>query len=197
MSRISIIGAGLAGLTAGAFLARNGHQVQIFEQFSDIGGVAATIEQDGYKWDIGPLLLEGLGPNEPIRIILEELDLMKKLRIVNEDRGLSTPDFTFWRPEKYQGLYWRREMLKNIFPEESINLNRYFKFYLRMIKLVTIFKQSDQAKGFRKFLLKVQLLFTALPIKKMQEWNATQLLDYFFSNDKIKGLFAGILADFV
>ena len=197
MSRISIIGAGLAGLTAGAFLARSGHKVQIFEQFSDIGGVAATIEQDGYKWDIGPLLLEGLGPNEPIRNILEELKLMKHLRIVNEDRGLSTPDFTFWRPEKYQGLYWRREMLKKLFPEESINLDRYFNFYLRMIRLTTLFKQSDQAKGIKKFLLKIQLLITALSIKKMQEWNATQFLDHFFSNNKIKGLLAGILADFV
>ncbi|MHA1746203.1 MAG: phytoene desaturase family protein, partial [Promethearchaeota archaeon] len=37
----------------------------------------------------------------------------------------------------------------------------------------------------------------ALPIKKMQEWNATQLLDYFFTSYKLKGLFAGILADFV
>ena len=105
MSRISIIGAGLAGLTAGSYLAQNGHQVQIFEQFSDIGGVAATIEQDGYKWDIGPLLLEGLGPNEPVRNILEELDLMKLLPIVNEDRGLCTPDFSFWRPEEYKGVF--------------------------------------------------------------------------------------------
>ncbi|QEE15899.1 phytoene desaturase family protein [Promethearchaeum syntrophicum] len=197
MSRISIIGAGIAGLTVGAFLAHNGHHVQIFEQYSDIGGVAATIEQDGYKWDIGPLILEGLGPNEPIRNILEELNLMKHLRIINEDRGLSTPDFTFWRPKKYKGLYWRREMLKKLFPEENVNLDRYYKFYLRMIKLTTLFKQSDQAQGIKKLLLKIQLLITALPIKKMQEWNATQLLDHFFSNKKIKGLLAGILADFV
>ena len=197
MGRISIIGAGLAGLTAGSYLAQKGHQVQIFEQFSDIGGVAATIEQDGYKWDIGPLLLEGLGPNEPVRNILEEFDLMKLLPIVNEDRGLCTPDFSFWRPEEYKGLYWRREVLKEIFPEESSNLDRYYKFYLRMIRLVTLFKQSDQANGFNKIMLKAKLLFTLLPIKKMLKWNATQLLDYFFSNDKIKGLFAGILADFV
>ncbi|MHA1745029.1 MAG: phytoene desaturase family protein, partial [Promethearchaeota archaeon] len=188
MSRISIIGAGLAGLTAGAYLAQSGHQVQIFEQFSDIGGVAATVEQDGYKWDIGPLLLEGFGPNETVSNILEELDLMKQLRLVNEDRGLTTPDFAFWRPETYQGVYWRRDMLKQIFPEESLNLDKYFKFYLRMIKLVTLFKQSDQANGLKKLVLKIQLLLTALPIKKMQEWNATQLLDYFFTSYKLKGL---------
>ncbi len=197
MSQISIIGAGLAGLTAGSFLARDGHQVQIFEQFSEIGGVAATIEQDGYKWDIGPLLLEGLGPKEPVRNVLEELGLMSQLRIVMEDRGLATPDFVFWRPKEYQGLYWRREMLKELFPDESTNLDHYYKFYLRMIKLVTLFKQTEQATGLKKLWLKVQLGITALPIKKMQDWNATQVLDAFFANKKIKGMLAGILADFV
>lgn len=197
MSRISIIGAGLAGLTAGAYLSQKGHQIQIYEQYTDVGGVAATISQDGYRWDIGPLLLEGLGPNEPIRNILEELDLMRQLRIVNEDRGLSTPDFTFWRPKKFQGLYWRREMLRKQFPEESANLDRYYRFYVRMIRIVTLFKHAEQAKGLQKLWLKLRLALTALPIKNKQEWNATQLLDHFFTNTKIKGMLAGILADFV
>ncbi|UYP44216.1 hypothetical protein NEF87_000501 [Candidatus Lokiarchaeum ossiferum] len=197
MSRISIIGGGLAGLTGGAFLAKHGHHVQIFEQFTELGGVAATITQDGYKWDIGPLLLEGFGPNELVRNILEELDLMQQLRIVKEDRGLSTPDFTFWRPKEYQGLYWRREMLRKQFPDQSTNLDRYYRFYVRMIRIVTLFKQSEESQGLKKYWLKLRLLLTALPIKKMQEWNATQLLDHFFSNEKIKGMLAGILADFV
>ena len=41
-----IIGSGIAGLTAAAYLIRAGYLVAIYEQFSEIGGVTATIKQD-------------------------------------------------------------------------------------------------------------------------------------------------------
>ncbi|MCK4238068.1 MAG: oleate hydratase, partial [Candidatus Lokiarchaeota archaeon] len=44
-----IIGSGLSGLTAGAYLVREGYDVTIYEQFSEIGGVTATIHKDGYS----------------------------------------------------------------------------------------------------------------------------------------------------
>ena len=60
-----IIGSGMAGLTAAAYLVRAGHQVTVYEQFSEIGGVTATLRQEGFGWDLGPLVLEGFGPGEP------------------------------------------------------------------------------------------------------------------------------------
>ena len=195
--KIVIIGSGIAGLTLGAYLSREGHKIKILEQFDEIGGVTATIKQDGFEWDIGPLLLEGLGPNEPISNILNDLEIKEKIPLVNEDRGLSTPDFQFWRPDKYQGLYWRREKLKELFPDQSEGLDRYYNFYLRVIKLSTLGKKIEQSSGIGKLLLKIKLILTVLPVKKMLNWNASQVLDYFFTEQKIKGLFSGILADFV
>ena len=51
-----IIGSGMAGLTAGAYISREGYEVVVYEHHSEIGGVTATIKQDGFSWDIGPLL---------------------------------------------------------------------------------------------------------------------------------------------
>lgn len=65
-----IISAGVSGLTAGAYLARAGHQVSVYEQFGEISGVIATIRQDGFGWDLGPLMLEGFGPGEPAGDVL-------------------------------------------------------------------------------------------------------------------------------
>ena len=62
--KIIIIGSGMSGLTAGAYLAKFGHNVTIFEQFAAPGGVTATVRQDGFGWDIGPLLLEGFAPGD-------------------------------------------------------------------------------------------------------------------------------------
>jgi len=37
--KVIIIGSGIAGLTAGTYLARNGHKIILYEQFPEIGGL--------------------------------------------------------------------------------------------------------------------------------------------------------------
>ncbi|MBN2677628.1 MAG: NAD(P)-binding protein, partial [Anaerolineaceae bacterium] len=85
--KATIIGSGMAGLTAGAYLARAGHDVTVYEQFSIPGGVTATLEQDGYCWDIGPLLLEGFAPGDKGRLILEDLGISDQVPAIHEDRS--------------------------------------------------------------------------------------------------------------
>ena len=114
--KVVIIGSGMAGLTAGAYLAKSGHDVTVFEQYSTPGGVTSTMSQDGYGWDIGPLLLEGFAPGDKCRAILEELGVSGQVKTIHEDRGLSMSEFTLWHPKDYAGPYWRRERLKNDLP---------------------------------------------------------------------------------
>lgn len=55
MSRIAVIGAGFAGLSAAAYLAAEGHQVQVFEKHATAGGRARQrITPEGYVFDMGP-----------------------------------------------------------------------------------------------------------------------------------------------
>jgi phytoene dehydrogenase-like protein len=49
-----IIGGGVAGLTAAAFMARQGKRVKLFEQAHALGGRARTKTQDGFHFNIGP-----------------------------------------------------------------------------------------------------------------------------------------------
>ncbi len=97
----------MAGLTAGASLARDGHKVTVYEQYHEPGGVTATITRDGFSWDLGPLLLEGFGPGEPGARILAEIgvpeDRVRNLVTEPCDRGIVFPDFALWRPAEYQG----------------------------------------------------------------------------------------------
>src|SRR5512136_2276832 len=107
--KIIIIGSGMSGLTAGAYLAKSGHNVIIYEQYPTPGGVTATVRQDGFGWDIGPLLLEGFAPGDKGRNILNELGIGDRVQVVHEDRGLAMEEFALWKPKEYQGPYWRRE----------------------------------------------------------------------------------------
>lgn len=51
---ICIIGAGVAGLSAASYLAKEGHKVTILEKNSTIGGRAREYIREGYKFDMGP-----------------------------------------------------------------------------------------------------------------------------------------------
>lgn len=52
--RIIIVGAGVAGLTLGYLLSRDGHAVVVVERESCVGGLARSFAYDGYTFDIGP-----------------------------------------------------------------------------------------------------------------------------------------------
>jgi protoporphyrinogen oxidase len=52
-SRIAVIGGGPAGLTAAYELARHGRPGTVFEADGVVGGIARTVEREGYRFDIG------------------------------------------------------------------------------------------------------------------------------------------------
>ena len=167
-----VIGSGMAGLTAAAYLVRAGHQVTVYEQFSEIGGVTATLRQEGFGWDLGPLVLEGIGPGEPAGIVLAELGVADRVRLERSDRGIAFPDFALWKPAKYAGPYWRRERLKQLFPEESQGLDRYYQFYNRVMDLMALLHRSECASGLPAWLLKARMALAFSRLKTMVGWNA-------------------------
>jgi len=195
--KVVIIGSGMAGLTAGAYLAKAGHAVTVFEQFPTPGGVTATMSQNGYGWDIGPLLLEGFAPGDKGRVILDELGISEQVPSVREDRGLSMPEFALWRPQAYEGPYWRRERLKKLFPQESERLDRYYRFYDRVMNLMSLARQAETARGLAALWLKIQMWLAFQPVKDKVNWNGGQLMDYYFQSPVLKTFFLGIVADFV
>jgi phytoene dehydrogenase-like protein len=195
--KVAIIGSGMAGLTAGAYLAKAGHSVTVYEQFSVPGGVTATVRQDGYGWDLGPLLLEGFAPGDKGRLILEELGVSDQVKAVRADRGIAMPDFAVWKSEEYEGPYWRRERLKWLFPSEAAALERYYRFYDQMIRLMSLARQAETARGLAGFLLKLRMWLDFQPVKGKVKWTGQQLMDHYFQSPELKTFFLGIVADFV
>lgn len=114
---VAVLGSGLAGLTAAALLAKRGDRGSLYEQHPEIGGVTSAIEKDGFRWDLGRMLVPDLGPGEPGRRILEELEISEQVETVRGCRANVFPDFTIFRPETFRGACWRREYSKELFPE--------------------------------------------------------------------------------
>ncbi len=54
---VAVIGSGLGGLTAACTAAARGHKVVVYDKNSWAGGKAAVLNQDGYRFDMGPTIL--------------------------------------------------------------------------------------------------------------------------------------------
>ncbi len=52
--KIIVIGSGFAGLSAAAYLAKQGHTVTLLEKNNQVGGRCRSWEKDGFKFDMGP-----------------------------------------------------------------------------------------------------------------------------------------------
>ena len=55
--RVAVIGSGLAGLSAAAVLAARGYKVDVFEKNAWLGGKAAVLQEEGFRFDMGPTIL--------------------------------------------------------------------------------------------------------------------------------------------
>ena len=58
---VAIIGAGAAGLSAGALLAREGKKVLVVERSPYLGGRGMAVPDEGYTLNVGGHLLEDSG----------------------------------------------------------------------------------------------------------------------------------------
>ena len=80
-----IIGAGIAGLSAGCYGQMNGYRTQVFEMQTKPGGVCTTWKRKGYKIDGCLHWLTGSGPGEVFYRMWEELGVVQGRSFVDHD----------------------------------------------------------------------------------------------------------------
>lgn len=192
-----IIGSGISGLTAALYLLKDGHEVTILEQYHETGGVTAAIKKDGYTWELGQLILEGLGPEEQIGFILKDLGIHDSVGYIKNDRIYSFPDMVIRKPESYQGPWWRKEYLKKLFPEDAEGLDRFYRMYVRFMEIITLARRSERAKRLLSLFFKCRLYIKLVPLLPKIRWSARTLMDRLFTSEKLRAVFMSILADFV
>ncbi len=81
MSRIVVVGAGLSGLAAACHLIGAGHEVTVVEREPIVGGRCGRLEQDGFAFDTGPVVMTM--PElvaEPLAAVGAELDQALPMR---------------------------------------------------------------------------------------------------------------------
>lgn len=54
MKKVTIIGAGFAGLYAACYLSKKGYAVEVYEKNESAGGRSRVYSENGYTFDMGP-----------------------------------------------------------------------------------------------------------------------------------------------
>jgi phytoene dehydrogenase-like protein len=195
--RANIIGSGLSGLVIGALLAKGGYAVHVYEQNTDIGGVTGGFRKNGFHWDMGQLILEGLGPGEQAGKVIDELGLRDQLTLIAADRIYAFPDFTIKPPPEYQGAWWRKDFFIRQFPVEKRGIDSYYRYYKRMMEIVSLARFGSACGGLKAVFFKIMMYLKLLPLLPQAKWSAKQLMDHYFRGPEIKAALTSILADFV
>lgn len=76
--KVIIVGAGIAGLSAGNYAQRNGFSSEIFEMHDIPGGLCTAWERKGYKWDISMHMLTG-SVSGPFHQMWRELGIIQQV----------------------------------------------------------------------------------------------------------------------
>jgi len=116
---IIIIGAGIAGLSAGCYLQMNGYRTRIFEMDTRPGGVCTAWNRKGYTIDGCMHWLAGSGPASGMHGIWQELGVIKNHTFVDHEEYLR-----FEAPDgRYFALYTDADRLEQhmleLAPEDS------------------------------------------------------------------------------
>lgn len=123
-----VIGTGVGGLSAAAFLARSGFEVTAVEQGRHLGGSLAPFERQGFTFDVGIHYVGGCRPGQLMYEQLAALGLdASALFSEFEPDGFDIYRFPDFEVRNCVGLERFRDRLRALFPAEDAGLTEVFE----------------------------------------------------------------------
>lgn len=161
---IIIIGAGIAGLSAGCYGQMNDYETKIFEMHNKPGGICTSWKRNGYIFDGCISYLLGSGPNNNFYKIWDELGVIKETKFINKEelmrfRNSSGKEFIV-----YSNIDKLENHLLEIAPEDKDLIKQFTK----AVKTCTGLKfPVDKASALYTALDKMKMAFSYLPYIKV------------------------------
>jgi phytoene dehydrogenase-like protein len=161
---VIVLGAGIAGLICGTFLAKQGKKVLIIEQHSIPGGYCTSFKRKGFIFDAAVHHIGGCGKWSVVGRCLKELDINIKFLQLDPMDSINFPSFSVDIPAEIDDYV---DLLKKRFPSESEKISLFFKEFIRLYRATFSTKTH-------KMLI------------KYQDITYKEMLDSFFTDEQLK-----------
>jgi phytoene dehydrogenase-like protein len=153
---IIIAGAGMAGLTAGAYLSQYGYKVLICEQAEKAGGLVSSFEYKGFTFDAGIRAIEDSGIVFPM---LKQLDI--QMDMVKSPVSVGMGDLMIRLTDR-ESLADMESMLGELFPDNREDIRKIITEIQRVMKYMDVLYGIENPlfmdlKGDSKYLIKTLL----------------------------------------
>jgi len=181
---VIVIGAGNAGLTAAASLARAGKKTLLLERHNIAGGCATSFVRGRFEFEVALHQLSGFGSaDKPSDLYSQfaELDVLKRITPVKEEeiyRIFSTEGIDLTLPASREGTI---EALSQAFPEEAGAIQRFFDLMLEVLVQSGVMRHLAENNVDESQLNEKYASFLKYGLKTTQD-----VLDEFFSSAKLK-----------
>ena len=198
MKQVIIVGAGIAGLTAGIYARQSGFDVTIYESHTIPGGASTSWRRGGYYFEGGLHWLTGSSPKTQLNKLWREVGALDdSVSIYNRD-----PFFLYEENGVSARLYRDPKQLRKHFlelsPEDRKAINRLcndIKTFTRMQMPIT---DLPKLKVKHPSKIPVSMLFSMMPalmrLQYYQNRSATELGDQ-FKNPQIRNLLKNMIGE--
>lgn len=165
---VILIGAGIGGLSCGAYLAKGGAKVLIAERHSLPGGLCSFFKRGGFCFDAGAHYFGGLGNVQGFGgVMLRALGLDVEFIRLDPVDIFHFPDRTLELPAELESHI---ELLQQTFPHERENIPSFFKEMLRIYKFFYRGKFDSE-------------------VLSLYRWTTYQdVLDHYFKDETLKAI---------
>ena len=133
MSKVVIIGSGLGGLSCGVILAKNGYEVTVLEQASQVGGCLQCFSRRGARFETGMHFIGSAAEGQTLNQLMQYLELSVDVRLMQLDpQGYEVIALDGQRFRFATGREAFIETLAADFPRQRDQLARYYDLVERV-----------------------------------------------------------------
>jgi phytoene dehydrogenase-like protein len=170
-AKVVIVGAGMAGLTAAAYLVRENYEVLVLDKNDKCGGLLQTFQSGGFSFDSGPRAFVNSGIMKPI---LKDLGigwefLENKISVGVEDQIV--------RFNSIDSLEEYKKMLVSLYPESVDDVEKIIPIIYQLSEYTKVLYEFDNPNftsnlmADKKFLIKKLLPWTFKFLNALRQFN--------------------------
>ena len=151
MKKCVIIGSGLGGLSTGVILAKNGYEVTILEQASQIGGCLQCFQRKGVQFETGMHFIGSMEEGQSLSNYFNYLEIKDKIELSKLDKDAY--DVVAMQGERFSFPFGREAFIERFsqrFPSQRKNLENYYDL-MEKVASMSSYYQPDSSDSTRQF----------------------------------------------